>query len=111
VTDGEPSDLTFEDILAAAAEGLDAVTARRGGEAITWVAGAPPAAFARLEQGGAAFRLDPLVAQAALRTPGTAPSPLGPEWVRFAPESLDDAAVDRAEAWFLSAYRRAIAGR
>jgi hypothetical protein len=27
--------------------------------------------------------------------------------VAFTPETLDDGAVDRAEAWFLSAYRRA----
>ena len=49
-----------------------------------------------------------MVAGAALRTPNTEPSVRGSEWVAFEPATLDDAAVDRAEAWFLSAYRRAV---
>jgi len=50
-------------------------------------------------------------ARAALRTPDTTPSQRGPEWVSFSPEALDDQAVDRAEAWFLSAHRLASAVR
>ena len=72
-------------------------------------AGPPSALFAALAGDRAEFRLDPLVARAALRTPGTSPSPRGPDWVAFAPAVLDDGAVDRAEAWFLSAHRRATA--
>jgi len=107
VTD-EASDLTLADVLAAAAEGLDGVTRRDGDSAMSWLAGEPPAPFTTLEDGRASFRLDPLVARAALRTPDTQPSPRGAEWVTFAPDPLDDGAVDRAEAWFLSAYRRAV---
>ena len=55
----------------------------------------------------AAFRLDPVLAGAARRTPGTMPSARGPEWVAFRPPVLDDHAIDRAEAWFGAAIRRA----
>jgi hypothetical protein len=58
-------------------------------------------------EGVAEFRLDPLVAKAALRTPDTQPSERGPDWLRFSPQALDGHAVDRAEAWFASAWRRA----
>jgi hypothetical protein len=57
--------------------------------------------------GAAEFRLDPLVAKAALRTPDTESSNRGPDWVRFGPQALDGHAVDRAEAWLASAWRRA----
>ena len=103
---GEPvSDLTLADVLAAAAEDLDGVIAATGDTGTSWsLAGRP---FAALAGGRAEFQLDPLVAGAALRTPDTAPSARGGDWVAFAPDALDDPAVDRAEAWFLSAYRRA----
>ena len=109
MTDDEPSDLTLEDVLAEAALDLAGLAAVQDGAATTWsVAGA---AFATLSAGRAEFRLNPLVAGAALRTPDTAPSARGTEWVAFTPAELDDGAVDRAEAWFLSAYRRAAAPR
>jgi hypothetical protein len=92
------------DVLASAAEDLPGVTASVARDGTTWSAGGAP--FATLEGPHAEFRLDPMVARAALRTPDTSPSARGPEWVAFAPPLLDDAAVDRAEAWFLSAYRR-----
>jgi hypothetical protein len=103
------SDLTLGDVLAEAAAGLAGVTARTIDDATTWAAG--PAVFATLIGGRAEFRLDPLVATAALRTPDTATSSRGPDWIVFAPAILDDHGVDRAEAWFLSAHRRAAASR
>ena len=63
-------------------------------------------AFAVLGPTAIEFRLDPAIAAAATRTPDTAPSPRGPEWVRFSPRELDGHAVDRLEAWFELAYRR-----
>jgi hypothetical protein len=39
------------------------------------------------------------------------PSARGPDWIGFAPVVIDDPAVDRAEAWFLSAHRLAMAAR
>ncbi len=66
--------------------------------------------FAALDSdGSASFRLGPQVAQAALRTPDTHPSPRGPNWVSFRPAQLDRFARDRAEAWLEVAHR--FAGR
>ena len=104
-----PTDLTLADVLGAAADEAGGVIATADGAATTFAAGSPPALFAALSGDRAEFRLDPLVARAALRTPGTSGSPRGPDWVAFAPGILDDGAVDRAEAWFLSAHRRATA--
>jgi hypothetical protein len=56
---------------------------------------------------GIELRLDPAIAAAATRTPDTAPSPRGNEWVRFNPRGLDAHAEDRLRAWFELAYRRA----
>jgi hypothetical protein len=104
-----PTDLTLADVLAAAADEAGGVIATADGTATTFAAGSPPALFAVLSGDRAEFRLDPLVAAAALRTPGTSGSRRGSDWVAFAPGILDDGAVDRAEAWFLSAHRRAAA--
>jgi hypothetical protein len=106
MTDERASDLTLLEVLSAAAEGLAGVMAEGDGDDREWRALSLP--FAALHRGRGEFRLDPLVARAALRTPDTSPSARGPEWVAFAPAVLDDAAVDRAEAWFLSAHRRAL---
>ncbi|MBA2720538.1 MAG: hypothetical protein H0U52_15045 [Chloroflexi bacterium] len=97
-------DLTLEVVLAAAAEDLLGVTAGPSPGGTQWSVGATT--FAMLTGDLAEFRLDPLVVAAALRTPDTAPSPRGHDWISFAPTLLDDPAVDRAEAWFLSAHRR-----
>jgi hypothetical protein len=75
------------------------------GSTIAWSVGGRP--FAALTNDAIELRLDAPIAAAAVRTPDTAPSPRGPEWVRFAPRDLDDHAIDRLEAWFGLAYRRA----
>lgn len=102
----ELSDLTLADVLAAAAEGLSGVTARPGEDGLEWAAG--PSVFAILAGDRAEFRLDPVVVRAALRTPDTVLSARGADWLAFTPGLLDDHAVDRAEAWFLSAHRRTV---
>ncbi len=103
------SDLTLGEVLAAAAEDLAGVTSDTSAGAATWSMGSTP--FAILTGELAEFRLDPLVVAGALRTPDTSPSPRGHDWVSFAPTILDDQAVDRAEAWFLSAHRRLLPKR
>ncbi len=105
----DATDLTLADVLAGAAEDLADVAATSADGTTTWRRGERP--FATLTGSRAEFRLDPLVAGAALRTPDTAASPRGSDWVAFGPAIVDDGAVDRAEAWFLSAHRRAGAGR
>ncbi len=102
-------DLTLAEVLAESAEDLPGITAVTDGDATTWSAAGRP--FATLVGEWAEFRLDPMVARAALRTPDAAVSPRGPDWVAFAPLVLDDPAIDRAEAWFLSAHRHATAVR
>ena len=104
-----PDDADLADVLASAADGLAGVTIRDDGGTTIWEVETRP--FAALSRGRAEFRLDPLVARAALRTPDTTPSARGADWVTFAPATLDDAAIDRAEAWFLSAHRHASAVR
>jgi hypothetical protein len=96
---------TLRDVLEDAADDLDDVEVVTFGEGLEWRRNGRP--FAAVARGVAEFRLDPLVARAALRTPDTEPSTRGPEWVRFSPEALDDHALDRAEAWLASAWRRA----
>ena len=107
--DEPDTDLTLSEVLVAAAEDLPGVTADGDEGLTTWSAGGHP--FASLAGAWAEFRLDPAVARAALRTPDAAVSPRGPGWVSFAPAVLDDQAIDRAEAWFLSAHRHAAASR
>ena len=72
---------------------------------ITWSRGA--IAFAALGPNGIEIRLDRAIAVAATRTPDTAPSPRGPDWVRFNPSELDGHALDRLRAWLELGYRRA----
>jgi hypothetical protein len=72
---------------------------------ITWSRGGMP--FAALGANGIEVRLDRPIAAAATRTPDTAPSARGPEWIRFNPQELDGHAVDRLRAWLELAYRRA----
>lgn len=72
---------------------------------ITWTRGGRE--FASLGPSGLEIRLEPAIASAATRTPETAPSQRGPEWVRFSPRDLDQHALDRLRAWLQLAYRRA----
>lgn len=69
-------------------------------------------------RGGVAFAVRPVddvielrlgdeIAEAAMRTPDTAPSSRGSAWVTFAPRYWDEHAFDRLEAWFLVAWRLA----
>ena len=72
---------------------------------VTWFRGGQP--FAALGSNGIEIRLDPPIAAAAVRTPDTAPSPRGQDWVRFNPSDLDGHALDRLRAWLELGYRRA----
>ena len=108
MNDGPSEALTLAEVLRGAASELGDVTEDRAGTATSWSRGG--IAFAVLDGARAEFRLDPLVARAALRTPDTTSSGRGPDWVTFAPLELDESAADRADAWFLSAHRRAMPG-
>jgi hypothetical protein len=100
--------MTEPDALRERLETLAAASSARRADAdgvTTWSIGAT--AFAVLAGGAVELRLDRAVAHAATRTPDTTPSPRGEEWVRFAPAILDGHAIDRLEAWFALARRRA----
>jgi hypothetical protein len=96
---------TLRAVLDEAVADLDEVEVVSSGDDVEWRRGERP--FAAMAGAAAEFRLDPLVAKAALRTPDTHPSARGEAWVRFDPAVLDDHGVDRAEAWLASAWRRA----
>ena len=64
--------------------------------------------FAVLGTSGIEIRLETAIAGAASRTPDTAPSPRGREWVRFSPRELDPHAIDRLRAWLELAHRLAV---
>lgn len=72
---------------------------------VTWTRSGT--SFASLGRDGIEVRLDRAIAAAATRTPDTAPSPRGKEWIRFNPQELDGHALDRLRAWLELAYRRA----
>ena len=104
MTDDAPSSL--EEVLEAAAANLeDAFGSPVAGGGTEW--SIDGRVFATIAAGRAEFRLDPMVTNAALRTPDTARSSRGNDWVAFAPAALDEHAIDRATAWLTSAWRRA----
>ena len=70
-----------------------------------WSRGGLP--YAALGPDGIEIHLDRDIAPAAMRTPDTAPSARGPDWIRFSPGQLDPHAIDRLRAWLELAYRRA----
>ncbi len=99
---------TLAERIEALATGQPEASRTTAGGGITWSIGS--VAFAVLTGDAVELRLDRPIAHAATRTPDTAPSPRGPEWVRFAPATLDGHAVDRLDAWFAFARRRAAEG-
>jgi 2,4-dienoyl-CoA reductase-like NADH-dependent reductase (Old Yellow Enzyme family) len=91
----------LDDLLPA----LGPVETATTGDGVAWSAGG--VTFAQLTETGVELRLDPAIAAAASHTPDAELSPRGPEWIRFHPRTLDDHAIDRLEAWFALALRRA----
>jgi hypothetical protein len=102
------ADETLDERVESVVEELDGVERAREGESVTYLAGGT--AFAVLLQDVLEVALDPAVAKAALRTANTLPSPRGAGWIAFTPEAIDRFALDRAEAWVRSAYRRVAEG-
>lgn len=92
-------------LIEGASADLEAVDRQVVGGGVEWSTGG--IVFASVNGDRAEFRLVRPVVAAALRTPATAASDRGPDWVAFAPRELDGHAVDRAVAWLASAWRRA----
>jgi hypothetical protein len=83
----------------------DIAFAMEDGDHWTWSRDGKP--FAALTGSTVELRIGTAIAVAAVRTPDTAPSEKGYEWIAFTPGTLDGHARDRLEAWFAAAYRRA----
>lgn len=86
-----------EDVVVAARESASEVTA--GGHVV-----------AVIHTDALEVRLRPAVVLAALRTPDVEAGARGRDWIRFAPATLDEFAIDRATAWLASAIRLGTGG-
>jgi hypothetical protein len=63
--------------------------------------------FAVLHGAQISLRLRPDIAEAALRTSGTAPSARGSDWIEFEPGPSDQHDIDRLQAWLTIGWRSA----
>jgi hypothetical protein len=97
--------VTLADTLDAESAALGGVERRATSGGTEWTVGGT--AFAAAVADTAEFRLGPVVATAARNTPDVAASSRGSDWVAFTPRELDRYSIDRAVAWFGSAYRNA----
>jgi hypothetical protein len=95
---------TIESVLAELA-GVESTPDADG--STSWSVGGVVFAILSPDGAAASFRLDPVLATAARRTPDATGSPRGEEWVAFTPAIVDAHAIDRAGAWAAAAYRRA----
>ena len=99
--------MTLHEILEASATETPGVEAGTGDDgATTWSLGGTVFALLSADGATASFRLDPIVANAAARTPDVKRSRRGEGWVDMTPEVVDRHVYDRARAWFLSGHRR-----
>jgi len=98
--------VTLAEILDEAAAGLEPLERLATATGAQWRRDGRP--FAVLAGVRAEFRLAPIVGRAALGTPDTFHSDRGSDWIAFEPRDLDRASVDRAAAWFASAWRHAL---
>ena len=97
--------MTLLELLERTARELEDVVVERSPAGTTWSRDGRPFALLSADGSTAEFGLDSRVAAAATRTPDTQPADRGPGWVRLSPSVWDVHVEDRAEAWFMSAYR------
>ncbi len=102
------ADESLDERVEGVVEVLDGVVRRREGDAVTYLFDGK--AFAVLAADTLEVALDAAVARAALKTSGASVSRRGPAWIAFSPGAVDRFALDRAEAWLRSAYRRVAGG-
>ena len=99
--------MTLREILEASATETPGVeVGRDDGGAATWSYGGTVFAVLSADGASASFLLDPIVANAAARTPDVKRSRRGEGWVDMTPRVIDRHVYDRARAWFLSGHRR-----
>jgi hypothetical protein len=100
----EPT-LDFEELTTELAADLEGISVSSDGGVLTYRRGR--AAFARAAAVALEVRLPEDIAEAALRTPDTYDVAGQPGWVRFAPTGGERHVIDRAAAWFQTAWRHA----
>jgi len=84
---------------------LEGIKRRTSGPLVEFVRGG--IVFAIREGARLSFRLRPEIVQAARRTPDTSQSARGAEWIVLESTSADAFTLDRATAWFETAWRLA----
>ena len=87
------------------ADALDDIHRHESGTLVEYVRGVT--VFAVLQGTIAGFRLRPEIAEAALQTADTVRSSRGAGWITLQPRAVDGFTLDRALAWFESAWRLA----
>ena len=100
----EPA-LDLQTLAAELASDLEGVSVSGDGGVVAYQRG--EAVFARATPDALELRLPEDIAEAALRTPDTLAVPAQPGWVRFVPLDGERHVIDRATAWFQTAWRHA----
>jgi hypothetical protein len=101
-TDGAPD---LAGLCVELADELDEVSSSADGGVTAYARGG--AVFARVSGLTMEIRLPADIADAALRTPDTVVDPDDRGWVRFTPADDERHVIDRATAWFQTAWRHA----
>jgi hypothetical protein len=96
---------SLSDAVDRLADELDEIHRHESGTLVEYVRGAT--VFAARQGSILSLRLRPEVAEAALRTSDTVRSSRGQGWITIQPRVVDAFALDRALAWFESAWRLA----
>jgi hypothetical protein len=99
--------MTLREILEASATETPGVEVGIDDDGATaWSYGGTVFAVLSANESSVSFLLDPIVANAAARTPDVKRSRRGAGWVDMAPKVVDRHVYDRVRAWFLSGHRR-----
>jgi hypothetical protein len=101
-TDPRPD---LADLCSELADELDDIAVTSEGDGVAYARGGP--VFARVSSSTMQVRLPVDIAAAALRTPDTTLDPDDGGWVRFSPGADAQHVIDRATAWFQTAWRHA----
>ena len=102
---GPDKPATLAEAIGRLADELHDVQRRQAGAAVEYARSG--VVFAAADGREVSFHLRAELAEAALRTPDAGPSRRGAGWVALRPMMVDTFALDRARAWFESAYRMA----
>jgi len=95
----------LDDLVRVLAEELGEVTTSAAGDLTSYARAR--SAFARVSSDALEARLPEDIADAAVRTRDTVAIAGDTGWIRFTPTTAERDVIDRAEAWFRTAWRHA----